>query len=235
MRQSPRNLGWMLLAARLHGGVTIRSLGRGAAMSDDPVRPAASTAEALYAIIADAFSRGDVGAFLAAHEEGASVVVPPGGTCAHGLAEIRATSWRSPMPAGTSTAPRRTAPARGRAEPAPSSRAAARTGLGGSCSTIRRAGPLRQPHVSFMEGPDPRPWNRSRVIGLLDLPSRLPRPAVAARAVPCVFLRVQPAGPGLGSWAPRGELWLVVGWPRRQPSAPASPASGPAAHVPQHS
>jgi ketosteroid isomerase-like protein len=76
--------------ARLHGGVTIRSLGRGAAMSDDPVRPAASTPEALHAIIADAFSRGDVGAFLAAHEEGASVVVPPGGTCAHGLAEIRA-------------------------------------------------------------------------------------------------------------------------------------------------
>ena len=57
-------------------------------MSDDPVRPAASTPEALHAIIADAFSRGDVGAFLAAHEEGASVVVPPGG--AHGLAEIRA-------------------------------------------------------------------------------------------------------------------------------------------------
>jgi hypothetical protein len=59
-------------------------------MSDDPVRPAASTPEALHAIIADAFSRGDVGAFLAAHEEGASVVVPPGGTCARGLAEIRA-------------------------------------------------------------------------------------------------------------------------------------------------
>jgi len=54
MRQSPRNLGWMLPAARLHGGVTIRSLGRGAAMSDDPVRPAASTPEALHAIIADA-------------------------------------------------------------------------------------------------------------------------------------------------------------------------------------
>jgi len=44
----------MLPAARLHGGVTIRSLGRGAAMSDDPVRPAASTPEALHAIIADA-------------------------------------------------------------------------------------------------------------------------------------------------------------------------------------
>ena len=59
-------------------------------MSDDPVRSAASTPEALHAIIVDAFNRGDVGAFLAAHEEGASVVVPPGGTCAHGLAEIRA-------------------------------------------------------------------------------------------------------------------------------------------------
>ena len=59
-------------------------------MSDDPVCPAASTPEALHAIIADAFSRGDVGAFLAAHEEGASVVIPPGGNCAHGLDEIRA-------------------------------------------------------------------------------------------------------------------------------------------------
>ena len=58
-------------------------------MSDDPVRPAASTPEALHAIIADAFSRGDVGALPAAHEDGASVAVPPGGTCAHGLAEIR--------------------------------------------------------------------------------------------------------------------------------------------------
>src|SRR5262249_11276860 len=38
--QTPWNLGWMLLAARLHGGVTIRSLRRGAAMPDDPaLRP----------------------------------------------------------------------------------------------------------------------------------------------------------------------------------------------------
>jgi len=59
-------------------------------MSDDPVRSAASTPEALHAIIVDAFNRGDVDAFLAAHEEDASVVVPPGGTCAHGLDEIRA-------------------------------------------------------------------------------------------------------------------------------------------------
>jgi ketosteroid isomerase-like protein len=59
-------------------------------MSEAPVRPAAKTPEALHAIIADAFSRGDVGAFLAAHEEDASVVIPPDGTCAHGLDEIRA-------------------------------------------------------------------------------------------------------------------------------------------------
>jgi hypothetical protein len=59
-------------------------------MPDDPVRPAASTPEALRAVIAGAFSRGGAGAFLAAHEEGAGVVVPPGGTCAHGLDEIRA-------------------------------------------------------------------------------------------------------------------------------------------------
>ena len=63
--QSPRYLGWMLLAARPHDEVMIRSLGKGAAMSDDPVRPAAGTPEALHAIIADAFNRGDVGAFLA--------------------------------------------------------------------------------------------------------------------------------------------------------------------------
>jgi ketosteroid isomerase-like protein len=59
-------------------------------MPDDPVRPAASTPEALHAIIADAFNRGDADAFLAAHEEGACVVVPPDGTWAHGLEEIRA-------------------------------------------------------------------------------------------------------------------------------------------------
>ena len=59
-------------------------------MSDAPVRPPASTPEALHAIIADAFSRGDIDAFLAAYEEGASVAVPPDGVCAHGLAEIRA-------------------------------------------------------------------------------------------------------------------------------------------------
>jgi ketosteroid isomerase-like protein len=59
-------------------------------MSDAPPRPAASTPEALHAIIADAFSRGDIDAFLAAYEEGASVVVPPDGTCAHGLDQIRA-------------------------------------------------------------------------------------------------------------------------------------------------
>jgi ketosteroid isomerase-like protein len=63
-------------------------------MSDDPVRPAASTPEALHAIIADAFSRGDVGAFLAAHEEDAGVVVPPSGTYAHGLDEI----WAATAP-----------------------------------------------------------------------------------------------------------------------------------------
>ena len=33
-------------------------------MSKAPVRPAASTPEALHAIIVDAFNRGDVGAFL---------------------------------------------------------------------------------------------------------------------------------------------------------------------------
>ena len=59
-------------------------------MPEDPARPAARTPEALPAIIADAFSRGDIDAFLAVHEEGASVVVPPDGTCAHGLEEIRA-------------------------------------------------------------------------------------------------------------------------------------------------
>jgi len=80
----------MLLAARPHDEAMIQSLGKGAAMSDDPVRSAASTPEALHAIIVDAFNRGDVDAFLAAHEEDASVVVPPGGTYAHGLDEIRA-------------------------------------------------------------------------------------------------------------------------------------------------
>ena len=59
-------------------------------MPDNPVRSAASAPEALHAIIVDAFNRGDVDAFLAAHEEDASVVVPPGGTYAHGLDEIRA-------------------------------------------------------------------------------------------------------------------------------------------------
>jgi hypothetical protein len=45
-------------------------------MSEAPVRSAASTPEALHAIIVDAFNRGGVGAFLAAHDEGASVVIP---------------------------------------------------------------------------------------------------------------------------------------------------------------
>jgi ketosteroid isomerase-like protein len=169
----------MLLAARPHDEVMIRSLGKGAAMSDDPVRSAASTPEALHAIIVDAFKHGDVDAFLAAHEEDASVVVPPGGTYAHGLDEIRAAtapiislrphmtsvvyktlrsnelalthaSWDldGTAPDGIRTQLSGTGTIVSRRGPA---------GLGGSCSTIRRAGPLRRPHVSFMEGPDPRP------------------------------------------------------------------------------
>jgi hypothetical protein len=196
-------------------------------MSDDPVRPAASTPEALHAIIADAFSRGDVGAFPAAHEDGASVAVPPGGTCAHGLAEIR--SATAPVIA---LRPRMTSVVYKTLRSNELALTHASWDLDGTAPERGRCG-SRTCHLrkDLIRGHGIAPASPG-------CPIRhpgLPRPAVAARAVPCGFLRVQPAGPGLGSWAPGGELWLVVGWPLRQPSAPASPASGPAAHVPQHS
>lgn len=131
-------------------------------MSEAPVRPTASTPEALHAIIVDAFKRGDVAAFLAAHEEGASVVIPPDGTCAHGLDEIRAAT--APIitlrPRMTSVVYKTlrsnelalthaswdldgTAPDGTRTQLSGTGTIVSRRGpegRGGSCSTIRRAG-----------------------------------------------------------------------------------------------
>ena len=58
-------------------------------MADRTVPGPARTPEALHAIIADAFTRGDLDAYLAAFEDGATIVVPPEGQVVHGRAEIR--------------------------------------------------------------------------------------------------------------------------------------------------
>ena len=50
----------------------------------------AHTPEALHAVIEDAFNRGDLDAFIAAHEADATVAVPPDGRLVHGLDAIRA-------------------------------------------------------------------------------------------------------------------------------------------------
>lgn len=57
--------------------------------SSAPGSWSASTPEELHAIIEDAFNRADVEAFLDAHEENATVVVPPDGSSARGRDEIR--------------------------------------------------------------------------------------------------------------------------------------------------
>ena len=49
----------------------------------------ASTPEELHAVIAEAFNRADVEAFLDAHEDKATVVVPPDGRPARGRDDIR--------------------------------------------------------------------------------------------------------------------------------------------------
>jgi ketosteroid isomerase-like protein len=53
-------------------------------------RKLAHTPEEVHAVLEDAVNRGDIEAFLAAHEEDAAVVVPPEGRQARGLDEIRA-------------------------------------------------------------------------------------------------------------------------------------------------
>ena len=50
----------------------------------------ARTPEAVHAVIEDSFNRGDIDAFVAAHEADATVAVPPGGRLVHGLSAIRA-------------------------------------------------------------------------------------------------------------------------------------------------
>jgi uncharacterized protein (TIGR02246 family) len=62
-------------------------------------RKTAHSPEAVHAVLADAFNRGDMAAFLAAHEPDAAVVVPPEGRQARGLSAIRAATepvfaWR---------------------------------------------------------------------------------------------------------------------------------------------
>ncbi len=52
--------------------------------------PTAPTPEAVHADIEDTFNRGDIHAFIAAHEADATVAVPPDGRPAHGLSAIRA-------------------------------------------------------------------------------------------------------------------------------------------------
>jgi ketosteroid isomerase-like protein len=49
----------------------------------------ASTPEELHAVIADAFNRADVEAFLDAHEDNATVLVPPNGRPARGRDDMR--------------------------------------------------------------------------------------------------------------------------------------------------
>jgi len=50
----------------------------------------ARTPEDVHAVIQDTFNRGDVDAFIAAHEADATVAVPPDGRLVHGLDAIRA-------------------------------------------------------------------------------------------------------------------------------------------------
>jgi ketosteroid isomerase-like protein len=50
----------------------------------------AHTPEAVHAVIEDTFNRGDIDAFVAAHDADATVAVPPDGRRAHGLSAIRA-------------------------------------------------------------------------------------------------------------------------------------------------
>jgi len=50
----------------------------------------ARTPEAVHAVIEDTFNRGDIDAFIAAHEADATVVVPPDGRSVQGLSAIRA-------------------------------------------------------------------------------------------------------------------------------------------------
>jgi len=60
-------------------------------MSSSPRVPSsARTPEDLHAIIEEAFNRADLEAFLDAHDEQATVVVPPDGRSARGREEIRA-------------------------------------------------------------------------------------------------------------------------------------------------
>lgn len=51
---------------------------------------AGTTPAQLHAIVADAVNRADLDLFLAAHDDDATIVVPPDGRTAHGLIEIRA-------------------------------------------------------------------------------------------------------------------------------------------------
>lgn len=59
-------------------------------MTSSPVRSPAHTPAELHALIQDAVNRGDVAAFLDAHDEDATVVVPPDGRTARGRDQIRA-------------------------------------------------------------------------------------------------------------------------------------------------
>lgn len=54
-----------------------------------PMAPA-RTPEGLHAILEDAFNRADLDAYAAAHEDDATLVVPPDGTTVHGRDGIRA-------------------------------------------------------------------------------------------------------------------------------------------------
>lgn len=54
------------------------------------VRPPAHTPDELHAIVQDAINRADLDAFLDAHDDDATVVVPPDGHAARGRDQIRA-------------------------------------------------------------------------------------------------------------------------------------------------
>lgn len=55
-----------------------------------PVHSPARTPEALHAILEDAFSRGDLDAYVEAYDDDAALVVPPDGHIVRGRADIRA-------------------------------------------------------------------------------------------------------------------------------------------------